>query len=483
LAAHDQLHLSSSISAAVERLGWRLDDPALREAAPTAARGHNLVIAAPPAPAYAVPALAGLLSRLGPEVRGLLLAPEAQLAEWGGLVTAIGGEALRIQVARGTARAMRRLKAAEVDLLVASPETASALQQRSALDPESIGAIFLAWPEQWEQSEALAPLMQDLGKDAQRIVFTAAPERTTDLVERYARRALTVGMPSPETPAPAVAGPVRTAVVSWDRRAHALADLLEVMDPASAVVWTADRSRHADIGRVLPIGDAAVQVVTGDAPKAAVVLAFDLPSPERLRQLLSAGEVVLLAPPGTEAYIERTASPRRPVQLPGLVDTITAESAARRATIVRAMESARPEAAVLTLAPLFERYDPAAVAAALYQLWIGSAAAAPPPPPDAAATAKVYVGIGKKDGATVSDLVAVLTKDVRVDRTSIGRVELRDTYMLVELPGEEAERIARALSGTTIRRKRVTARVDRGPAKPMRSSRPARPQGKRSERE
>ena len=41
-------------------------------------------------------------------------------------------------------------------------------------------------------------------------------------------------------------------------------------------------------------------------------------------------------------------------------------------------------------------------------------------------------------------------------------VELRDGFMLVEIPAQEAERVAAALNGTTIRRKRVTARVDRG---------------------
>ena len=78
----DSLHLSPSVAAAVERLGWDADQPLLREAAPTAARGHNLVLVVPPAPAYGVPALAGLLSRLGPAARALLLAPAAQVAEW-----------------------------------------------------------------------------------------------------------------------------------------------------------------------------------------------------------------------------------------------------------------------------------------------------------------------------------------------------------------------------------------------------------------
>ncbi len=470
MTSFDALHLTPPIAAAVERLGWSPDDPALREATPTAARGHNLVVVGPPSPAYAVPALAGMLSRLGPGTRGLLLCSEAQLGEWGLLVTSLGGDSLRIQVARGTARAMRRLKAAEVDLIVTSPDTALALHRRSALGPEDVGAVFLAWPESWESGESLAPLMQDSSKDAQRIICTGAADRAADLVERYARRALTVGVPPAGTAPPAPAGPVRTAAVSWERRAQSLADLVEIMDPVSVAVWTADRSRHGDIARVLPLGDPAVKVVTGDAPKAAVVIAFDLPASDRLRQLLSAGEVVLLVPPGTESYVEGVASPRRPLRLPGLVDAITAEAAARRATIVRTIAEKRPEAALLTLAPLFERYDPSAVAAAVYDLWTSAAAAAAatPPAPELPGTAKIYVGIGKKDGATVNDLVAVLTKDIRVDRGKIGRVELRDAYALVELPAQEAEQVASALSGVTIRRKRITARVDRGPTKPTR---------------
>jgi ATP-dependent RNA helicase DeaD len=462
-------HLTPSVARALERFGWQPDDPRLREATPTAARGHNLVVVAPPAPAYAVPALAGMLSRLGNEARALLLCPEAQLPEWGALVHALGGADLRIQVARGTARAIRRLKAAELDLIVASPETTLALLRRSALGPDGIAAVFLAWPESWESRESLAPLMQDLSKEAQRIVCTAAAEQAADLIERYARRALTVGAAPAQTPAPTPAGPVKTAGVSWERRAQVLADLVEIMDPSSVAVWTVDGSRHDDIARALPPGDPSVRVVTGDAPRAALVIAFDLPTSDRLRQLLAAGDVVLLMPPGSESYVERLAAPRRPVQLPGMVDAITSEAAARREAIVRAMEAQPPHAALLTLAPLFERYDPAAVAAAAYQLWT-STAPAPAPMPDIPATARIYVSIGKKDGATVNDLVAVLTKEVRVERAKIGRVELRETYSLVELPAQEAERIAAALTGATIRRKRITARVDRGPGKPQRTA-------------
>jgi ATP-dependent RNA helicase DeaD len=134
---------------------------------------------------------------------------------------------------------------------------------------------------------------------------------------------------------------------------------------------------------------------------------------------------------------------------------------------------------------LFERHDPAAVAAALYELWTSAAGSgAPAALPDIPATARVFVGVGKKDGATVNDLVAVLVKEVRLERGKIGRVELRDAFSLVEVPAQEAERVAAALNGTTIRRRRVTARVDGGgPARAPapRAGGPRRP-GRPSER-
>ena len=477
MAGLEELHLAPQIAAALERLGWTAADPLVREAAPTAARGHNLVAVAPPAPAYAAPALAGMLSRLGPQRGGLLLCPAVQLEDWGTLVhTLAGGAGIRVQIAHVAARATRRLKAGTVDLLVTTPETALALHTRSALQMETLASVLLAWPEAWEEAESLAPLMADLPKESQRIVLSGAPERVADLVERYARRALTLGAPT-EPAGPT--GPVRTVAVPWARRAAALGELVELLDPASISVWTADRAQHAAIGRAVALAEPELQLSTGDAPAAEVVIAFDPPSPARLRQLLAAGEVVLLVPPGTEGYVAMIAAPQRPLRLSGLVETVTSTASAKRSVIVRALESARPERALLTLAPLFERYDPSAVAAALFELWSGAAEATaatlPAPLPDIPATAKIYVGVGKKDGATVNDLVAVLTKELRVERGKIGRVELRDAYALVEIPAQEAEKVASALNGVTIRRRRVTARVDRGgPARPPAKRPPAR---------
>jgi hypothetical protein len=473
------LHLSPPVAVAVTRLGWTADDPVMRDAAPTAARGHNLVILVPPVPAAATPALAGLLSRLGAGKAALLLAAESDLDEWGGRLHLLAaGSTLHVHIARGVGRGARRLRAdPPVDLLACSPATALALHRRSVLRPETLSSVVLAWPEMWGETDSLAELMQDLPKDAQRIIVGASDDEVAELVERYARRALTVSAPGVAGRAEP-AGPIRTVGLPWSRRVSALPELMELLDPASAVVWTLDRGHEASISQAMVTSDHSVQVTTGDAPRAQTIIAFDPPTPPRLRQLLSAGEVVVLAPPAVERYVRRIAATRRPLRLSGALDAATSAAEVRRAAIAGMLEQGTLDRALLTLAPLLERYDGAAVAAALFELWTaGPGTPAPEPIVAAPTTAKVFVGLGKKDGATVNDLVAVLTKEVRVEREKIGRVELREGFMLVEVPAQEAERVAAALNGKTIRRRRVVARVEkeRGAEKSRPTPRPKRP--------
>jgi DbpA RNA binding domain len=465
----EDFHLLSPVATALEELGWTADDPRLRDAAPTAARGHNLIAVTPPVPAYATPAIAGALSRVGDGRRALLLCPAAELEEWGNLVhQLVEGSGIRVHAARGAARVIRLLRDKAIDVLITTVDTASALISRSGLNLEAVVTLFVAWPERLPDEEGLTPLVQDLAKDSQRIIYTADRTRAGALGERYARKALTIGdAPGPFTPA----GPVRTVSVAWSRRVPVLGELVEFLDPTSLAVWTVDRRYHAAIGRVISLAQSGVQLVARDLASASTIIAFDLPPGELLREMVAQGEVVLLVPPGTETYVAGVASPRRPIPLSSAVDSARAAEAAQRMAIVQAIDSGRLNRAVSTLAPLFERHDPVTVAAALCELWSSGEKASSAPAPEIAATSKIFVGAGKKDGVTPNDLVAVLTKELRVNREKIGRIELRDSFSLIEIPSSDAEQVARGLNGVTIRRRKVTARVDRGPSKPVKKSR------------
>ena len=138
------------------------------------------------------------------------------------------GTSLRIDAALTSARALRELRAGILDLLIASPATVQELLERSALKAESLGVILLGRPELWSHHPVLPALMQDLPLDAQRVILTASASGSADLVERYARKALVVG----DGPAAAPAGGIRTATVPWNRRGEALAELVQLLDPA-----------------------------------------------------------------------------------------------------------------------------------------------------------------------------------------------------------------------------------------------------------
>lgn len=460
-----ELHLAPPVAATLEALGWEAAHPRVREVTATTARGHNAVVLSPPSPAWAVPALAGVVTRLAatPGARGLVICPAEAVDEWGARLAALAsGTAVRLLAAHGPSRATRLLRAGSVDLLVTSADTALTLLQRSALKTEALTTVVFAWPERWPGEEFLTLLMQDLPKDAQRVIVSADPDTAAALGERYARRAVVAGPPRrPETQ-----GPVRIASTPWQRRLQAVAEVIELLDPATVAVWTVDRGLHPALAPILEsvAPDARLGTTVPEAP-VSLVIALDLPDADTLAGLLAAGEVVLVAPPGSESWLASAVAPRRPLQLAGVVDTGQAEVRRRRQLVAQAIESLDPVEPALVLAPLLERYEAPVVAAALYRLW----SAQPAPRSEAAvpgaegATTRLWLGIGKRDEVGVNELVAFLTREVAVDRTLIGRVEVRESFSLVEVPQAEAERIAEAASGRTLRRRRLVARVDRGP--------------------
>jgi hypothetical protein len=398
----DSLHLSPSVAAAVERLGWQADQPLLREAAPTAARGHNLVLVVPPAPAYGVPALAGLLSRLGPGARVLLLAPPAQVAEWAATAHEVArGSGLRVEAAQGAARAGRRIRGGEVD-----PADRGARHRPGAPPPvgprgrsahgrgaglaRAVGGCRTAYPPHGRPREggAARPPGGIAGSrgGADRALRSACADAGRAACRDADARAGGAGAGGRRC----LGAPRRLPWPTWSS--------CSIRPRWWCGAWTA--TRQGEIERAVGATAPGVTITSGDAPRAALVVAFDPPTPERLAQLASAGEVVLLMPPGTERYLERVAAPRRPLRLPG--PARRRDGRGRRPGGRRWSGPSRP-AGPRPLSPcwppLFERYDAGAVAAALYDLWTSAPSAAPAAAPEAPATSKIFVGIGKKDGA------------------------------------------------------------------------------------
>jgi ATP-dependent RNA helicase DeaD len=431
-------------------------DPAHRAALES---GKPLVYVCPPAGWALVP----LLDRLpagsgggGPAV--LVLVPEPSDAADVG--AAVGGVAplAPLHVLSGAARAERLVRRAAVRTLVATPRDALQLVRRATLKLPALRHVVVAWPEAMlalGDAPALDALLAE-ARDAQRLVVTVDDQDPAlrDFLTRHAHRApVATAARLPVEPS----GPARYVVVDDARRPTVARALLDQLDPDGAIVWDPDASRHARYAELAR--DASVRVVSdpGTTP-AAVAVAADLPSPDALDALRAvARDVVVLVRGSQLGYLERAARPLRPLRVTSEADAAHDRAFAARRRLRERLAQGGLDAELLTLAPLFDEFDPALVAAAALSLPPVGAGVGDEP----AARVRIFVSAGRQDGVRPSDIVGALVNGVGIPKEAVGRIEVRDTFTLVEARADEADRAVRGLNGATLRGRRVSARPDR----------------------
>jgi len=432
-----------------------------------AARGANLVCLTPPSPSAARRVLAGVLQREAPARGGLslALAPGEAIAEWARVAAQLPNEAnQRIAAGHTPDRVRRLLSIPGHRLILTTPDTAYELVRHAALKLGELSALLLLSPETWGEEGPVTDLLPELGKDAQRIVITADPTATASLVEGFCWRAPVIDLLGPE-PADRPP-PVQSMPVAWNARTGALLDLIELVNPGSLGVWVADSADRELVERALEPSGTNTAVSATLPSRADLIAAYDLPSPSQLRALAATGDLVLLVPPGTEAYVARLAPHRKPLHGGGALEGARRDLARVRRMIAEVVERGPSASGYHLLAPLLERYEAPALAAALHELWQQAREARATPTiseESRGASVRLWVSIGKQDGVTPHDLVAVLINQGGVGREAIGKIDIRERFSLIELGGAaDGEQVAELLAGKTIRKRRLVARVDRG---------------------
>ncbi len=351
---------------------------------------------------------------------------------------------LRAHAVTGLARTAALLKEGRVGVLAGSPADLGTLLARSALKLDTLDTLVIAWPESF--SGELDTLLGE-APDARRVILSWDPHSLTDFIERHARRAEIVGdMPLDSAGKPL--GPVasaRYAVVPAGRRAIAVRDVLDAVQSVRPYVWKG--------------GDVAVPAEPPDA-----VVAMTLPTREELRLLAAIAQPLVVALASQVPYLKSIAS-LASFALPSRADRAQDRNAALRAEISARLTQGDVDAELAVLAPLFEEHDPALVAGALLAMISHQPSAVSQPSPVASPQsgwAKVFVTVGTKDRASAKDLVGALIKEVGLQKGQIGKIDVRETFSLVEVSPDAADQAVRRLSGVSIRGRRVTARPDRG---------------------
>jgi hypothetical protein len=432
------------------------------DAAPVVARGHNLAVLIPPVPAAALPYLQAI-----PETRPTLI------------VTADADRAVALLEAcprapslavSGLARAQRQLAADLPRFLFVSAGDALQLLKRSALRAAEFQTIVLAWPEQLdaEGRAALETVMGEVARDSQRMILVGAAGADSDaLVQRYAFKTVTFGFPpneSSEAPATPTLGSASFVVARPGQFEATRRRILDALDPESDPSVTI---ASCPVSR-----EAAEQLAMAAAGAAAG----------------PAHRLVLVVEPAQLPWLKTVFSPLTALRLPAALDALEQRAEAVRAQLARTIETRNLDRELFLIGPLLERFDPAEVAAAALHLGQPpalTAANAPEPGagrrggmdesvPGVIAWAKLWVGVGKKDNVRPGDVLGAIVGEAKLAADRVGKIEVRELYSLVEVQAEDAERVVRALTGTNLRGRRVTARVDRGHAPPS-GPRPGRP--------
>jgi ATP-dependent RNA helicase DeaD len=137
-----------------------------------------------------------------------------------------------------------------------------------------------------------------------------------------------------------------------------------------------------------------------------------------------------------------------------------------------------PARELLALEPLLTEFDGVEVAAAALRLLDRAREATPAEVPVFSAGmdgvkrseragrspkgefTKLYINGGTKDRIGPSDLVGAIANEAGISRDQIGKVDLRETHALVEIANDVAGKVARAITGVTVKGRRLAARID-----------------------
>jgi ATP-dependent RNA helicase DeaD len=476
-------------------------------------RGQNAVYVLPHDRASIAHFLGPALERLDPladELQMLVVASDADIA------ASVTGAAMRLADARGVRavaatsarRAARLLRVRPAHVVAGAPAELLALVQGTMLKLDTVRVVVLAWADDVlaaGAADALETLLADLPKTAGRVIVASELTPPVEaLIERYARRARRVTPPAAE---PGVPLPISYVATSAGARVGALRRVLDQLDPATAAVFVrSDESERVVHEALAALGyggeDAPVRptrTTAGDGTEAIVL--FDLPAThQELREVAGTqpGAIVALAQPRQLPTLRAIAAGGAvtPIAFPDAAARARGRDEAARDEIRREIQAGAYGRELLALEPLLEEFDGIEIAAATLRLLDRARAeravlaASVAEQSTGPAMTRLFVNVGAKDNARPADLVGAFANEGGITRAQIGRVDLRETYSLVEVDSRVATEVAAKLTGSTIRGRRVQARLeqdrpprreheggpprgrDRGPGRPDGAGRP-----------
>ena len=506
MQSFDDLELPAGMTEALSAEGFEEPTEFQRTAIPLLRRGNNLLGVAGPGAGTLLAYGTAILERTEPQAGrpgALVLVPTAIAAT--GLAESLG------RLAASTGHSVGALGGAwllpeRCDVLFATPGDVKAAVDGSSLTLEGVEVLVVDGASAMEAItglDTLGALFEYVNPGAQRVVLS---QPVTDATQALVATHLSKAVRVPPGPAiedavtkPPERGEIRFRITGEDK-VDALAPLVsELLADAARHVLLFCRSadRAADIGDYLTLhgfmagapGDEAAPVwlavealparealKDSASPDTVATLSLDCPADVDTmdRRHGAGGEAtVLLLPrevPHFRDTARRTGYRVRPLPPPESVVEDRIGEIRRRLEETASRGDLSP--LYLVLEPLLERFSPQELAAAALALLIpqpGAAAEALPSTTRRAEKAtgtdgwtRLFVSIGEMEGVKPGDLLGALAGESGVDGSSFGKIEIRDTYSLVEVRPSEAERVIKAVNGSSIRGRSARVDYDRG---------------------
>ena len=505
MQSFEDLELPSELVEALSAEGFEEPTEFQRTAIPLLRRGNNLFGAVGPGAGTLLTYGTAILERTEPRTGrpgALVLAATAEaataLAESLGRISAATGHSVG---ALGGAWAVPE----RGDVLFGTPSDVKSAVDGSSLTLEGVQCLVVDGASAMEATSGLDTVSALFGyveSGAQRVVLSLpVTESVRALVSTFVQKAIRVP-PGPAVEGAAVKSPERGEIrfrITGEDKVDALVPLVSVLlkDTARHVlVFCRSEDQAADVGDFLTLhgfmadapGDEtapvwlAVEALPArealnesTSPAAVATVSLDCPPDVDTmdRRHSAGGEAIVLLLPREVPHFRDTARRSgyrvRPLPPPESVVEDQVGEVRRRLEEAATREDLAP--LYLVLEPLLERFSPQELAAAALALLVPRPAGAAAPPNTTARAeratgtdgwTRLFVSIGEMEGVKPSDLLGALAGESGVDGSSFGKIEIRDTYSLVEVRPSEAEKVIKAVNGSSIRGRSARVDYDRG---------------------
>ena len=522
MESFEELGIAPELVEALAAEGIEVPTVFQESAIPVLLRGNALLAQAGPGAgtllAYGLPLLQSVDSQAG-KPRGLVLTPSLDRAH--GLARALSRLAVvtdhRI-AALGSPWAVPELAtilfSTPVEMLKALKSSQTAVEEVEGIVVDGFNAMTP------EDRAALEPLFEALPRDGLRVLLSLP---FTDEAEAFGRAHFHRPVHLPPKPAgdgngDAVPsrGQVQYRLTGEEKEELVLQTTSQLLDGGAShvLLYVLTEDQAADLGDFLslhgflsgPPGDEAHPVwlsardmegrkaVDGWTDSGSVVpLSVEVPSsPDALDRRHGTDEAgVILLRARELAHLRDTARRAGYKLIPAKEpppSRVAGELERLASRIARTLKEEELAPHYLALEPLFQSYSPGEVAAAVFALLQKAQApgkGAPqeealpreeprPSGPPPKTWVRLFVGVGEKEDIGPGDLLGAISGEAGVEGSQVGKIEIRETFSLVEVVSEAAERVIRGLNGTTIRGRSVRADYDRGGPK---GRSPRRPRG------